>query len=326
MELILCLISDHEGYFVPRKRFFAVTLKKYHVFMMFCDVVVAILPLHLYYYNYQTYSIMRIPTWVYVLLALAWITFFSYKYLAAKCGCFGTAVAAVGAAPSTGILDYRWGSESTVTGSGFDAYKTGIITKGGQGDTLVITGQYRADEKNTTKYANLGLARAEAARLLFLDKVPSARIRCASSLVTDDMNKTDLHTSADFTWIKAVVNMNEASIIESGDEISILFPTGSASKTANAKVDNFLAELCKKHKTSGAKLAITGHTDNKGKEAANVTLGQNRANSIRRVLRDCGIKSELITADSKGPAQPVASNDTEEGRYQNRRVVIKIAQ
>jgi OmpA-OmpF porin, OOP family len=268
---------------------------------------------------------MKIPVWVYLLLALAWAGYVFNNFYCGKCGCCGSVAAAV-TTPALGKLDYKWNSAEAVTGSAFDGYKTSILALGGQGDTLVITGQYRKDEKNTTTFADLGLARAASAKALFLNKVPEARIRCASKMVTDDMNQTDLHGSADFSWIKAIINTNEASIIESGDETSILFPFGSASKTANTTVDTYLASLCAKHKGSTAKFTITGHTDNKGDATRNAALGLNRANSIRRVLRDCGIASERITADSKGQEMPVADNNTDEGRYQNRRVVIKVAQ
>jgi OmpA-OmpF porin, OOP family len=268
---------------------------------------------------------MRIPFWVWVLAFLAWIAFISSKYLS-TCGCCGStpAISAALPAAATGTLDYRWGSDATVTGSGFNAYKSGIIAQGGQGDTLVITGLYRNGEKNTSKYENIGIARAEAAKLLFSDKVGASRIRCSSKMITDDMNQTDLHTSADFSWIKAIINMNEASIIDNGDETSILFPTGSASKTANATVDTYLKSLIVRLKSSGEKVLISGHTDNKGNVAANEALGLNRANAIRRILVDGGIAREQIATETKGSAMPVATNDTEQGRYQNRRVVIKL--
>jgi OmpA-OmpF porin, OOP family len=269
---------------------------------------------------------MKIPLWVYSLLALAWSGYSTYQYYCVKCGCCASVPAIPAALPNLSTLDYRWNSAEAVSGDGFSAYKTGILAKGALGDTLVITGNYRKDETNNSTFANLGLARADAAKKLFIDKVPESRIRTAAQLVTDDMNKTDLHTSADFTWIKAVVNMKEASIIESGNETSILFPFGSAAKTANTQIDSYLAQLCEKHKNTSAKFAIVGHTDNVGDPTRNKNLGLNRANSIREVLSNGGINKDRITTDSKGQDMPVADNTTEEGRYQNRRVTITVTQ
>ncbi len=263
---------------------------------------------------------MKLPAWVYGLLTLAWTAFVTYNYYCVKCGCCGAKPVPT---INLGKLDYRWNSAEAVTGEAFGAYKTYILTAGGSGDTLVITGLYRANEKNTTTYSDLGIARAESAKQLFLDKVPADRIICTSKLVEDDMNQKDLHPSADFEWRKMVVNTAEASIIETGNQASINFPTGSASRTANEKVDNYLAALCSKHAGSSAKFIITGHTDNQGKPDFNMQLADKRAKAIRDVLVKCGISKSRITTASKGQTEPIADNATEEGRYQNRRVVIE---
>jgi OmpA-OmpF porin, OOP family len=69
------------------------------------------------------------------------------------------------------------------------------------------------------------------------------------------------------------------------------------------------------------KAAIEGHTDNVGKEAANVKLSQNRANSVKNYLvSKFKIDSSRIKATGYGPKKPIASNSTKEGRQKNRRV------
>lgn len=69
------------------------------------------------------------------------------------------------------------------------------------------------------------------------------------------------------------------------------------------------------------KAVIEGYTDNVGKEAANVKLSQNRANSVKQYLvRKLKIDASRIEAIGYGPKKPVASNATKEGRQQNRRV------
>jgi OOP family OmpA-OmpF porin len=66
---------------------------------------------------------------------------------------------------------------------------------------------------------------------------------------------------------------------------------------------------------------IEGHTDNVGKEAANVKLSQRRADSIKAYLvKKFGIDSSRIKAVGYGPNKPVASNATKEGKQKNRRV------
>jgi outer membrane protein OmpA-like peptidoglycan-associated protein len=65
---------------------------------------------------------------------------------------------------------------------------------------------------------------------------------------------------------------------------------------------------------------VQGHTDNKGKEAANVKLSQRRAESVMEYLVKHGIDAKRLTAKGYGSSKPAATNDTDEGRQKNRRI------
>jgi len=67
-------------------------------------------------------------------------------------------------------------------------------------------------------------------------------------------------------------------------------------------------------------LSIAGHADNKGSDEYNVRLSYDRAESARKYLLDKGIPADRIEARGYGEAKPIADNNTEEGRAQNRRV------
>ena len=71
-------------------------------------------------------------------------------------------------------------------------------------------------------------------------------------------------------------------------------------------------------------ILIEGHTDATGSDEYNMTLSRNRANAVSTYLLDKGINSNRITAVGYGENQPVASNDTVDGRQQNRRVEVAI--
>lgn len=71
-------------------------------------------------------------------------------------------------------------------------------------------------------------------------------------------------------------------------------------------------------------IMITGHTDNVGSARNNQILSEGRANSVRRELIKMGIAPDRIDAEGKGASEPVADNDTEEGRQTNRRVEFTI--
>jgi len=73
------------------------------------------------------------------------------------------------------------------------------------------------------------------------------------------------------------------------------------------------------------RLEIQGHTDNQGAPEYNMNLSQRRAESVNAYLALFGIDPSRLTAKGYGETQPVASNDTEDGRAKNRRVeLVKI--
>jgi len=83
------------------------------------------------------------------------------------------------------------------------------------------------------------------------------------------------------------------------------------------------AAFSKAHPT--AVLIVEGHTDNTGSEIANQKLSQHRADTVRWILvRDYGVDPKRIVARGFGEGQPVASNDTAEGRKANRRVLVRL--
>lgn len=70
------------------------------------------------------------------------------------------------------------------------------------------------------------------------------------------------------------------------------------------------------------KVEIEGHTDNVGSDGFNMTLSQDRADAVRNYLIQQGIEATRVTARGMGETNPVATNETVEGRANNRRVDI----
>lgn len=73
-----------------------------------------------------------------------------------------------------------------------------------------------------------------------------------------------------------------------------------------------------------AKVEIEGHTSSEGGEEFNRKLSEDRANSVRDYMIRKGISKDRVTAVGYGYSRPKASNDTEEGRRQNRRIEIRV--
>lgn len=99
----------------------------------------------------------------------------------------------------------------------------------------------------------------------------------------------------------------------------ILFESGSATldPESNPRLDRVVEYMT--HRTS-ARIRIAGHTYNVGNPQRNQQLSEQRAQAVRAYIVAHGIEGSRVEAVGYGDTQPVASNDTEEGRAQNRRI------
>ncbi|GAB4054124.1 sodium-translocating pyrophosphatase [Spirosoma litoris] len=103
----------------------------------------------------------------------------------------------------------------------------------------------------------------------------------------------------------------------------LLFQTGSATLEPQSQEQlKNIAEILKAYPAVNIKLG--GYTDNTGNAASNLKLSQDRANSVRVELEKMGIAKDRLEAEGYGQEHPVASNDTEEGRAQNRRISVRV--
>jgi len=74
----------------------------------------------------------------------------------------------------------------------------------------------------------------------------------------------------------------------------------------------------------GTEVLVVGHTDSTGEEAYNQSLSERRADSARTFLIGAGLAAERVRAMGRGELEPIATNDTDAGRQENRRVEIAI--
>lgn len=99
--------------------------------------------------------------------------------------------------------------------------------------------------------------------------------------------------------------------------------TSSGQEISN-KSYKFLDQTAKMYKKNpDVQVEVRGYTDSTGNEAANLTLSKERAETVSRALQERGIPADHISAKGYGSAKPVASNQTPEGKQQNRRVEIE---
>lgn len=86
-----------------------------------------------------------------------------------------------------------------------------------------------------------------------------------------------------------------------------------------------LEEIAQQMKKAGdMKFLLNGHSSAEGTEQRNMALSVDRANAVKAYLVNNGIKSSRLITKGYGESQPVANNDTEQGRVLNRRVEIAL--
>ena len=123
--------------------------------------------------------------------------------------------------------------------------------------------------------------------------------------------------------VETVEDSNGLQAIKVTFNSGILFPTNGStlSQASKNELSQFATKMSDMQDTD---ITIYGHTDNTGSDAVNERLSKERAQSVATYLKNCGIASSRMTTEGLSYSVPVASNDTKEGRAQNRRVEIYI--
>ena len=219
-----------------------------------------------------------------------------------------------------GPIVYDWVSDKPITSAAFASYRDSIIEQLGETDILEIMGGYFEDEKNTSSFDDLGMARAREARALF-SALPDHRIDLKSAMFQREAGseKSRPFLATNFRRI-----INNESVKEVEGRMVINFPHASDEMLTNIKLNEYLDDLVDRLKTTGEKVHLVGHTDSSASQQRNLALGQKRANAIKNLLIAKGLSSDRISTESKGESTPIASNDTADGKRQNRRVELTI--
>ena len=119
------------------------------------------------------------------------------------------------------------------------------------------------------------------------------------------------------------------SVVRQQDSILLVMPGNITFLTNSSDINsgfyptlNSVAKVLKKYDNST--VMVTGHTDSTGNASQNLDLSRARAQSVASYLTGQGIKAKRFEVMGFGSSNPIASNSTESGRQQNRRVEIKI--
>lgn len=145
----------------------------------------------------------------------------------------------------------------------------------------------------------------------------------AGTLISRKMDKAaEAAKQVEGAQVQEITDVNGLPAVKVTFDSGILFGFNSSKLSDEAKNSlTAFAEVLKS--TPDADVAILGHTDNVGTEKANQSVSEKRAKAVAEHLKAQGVEEKQLK-DVLGMnfSQPIASNDTEEGRAQNRRVEV----
>lgn len=185
------------------------------------------------------------------------------------------------------------------------------------------------EKENTRKGAGYGAAAGAVIGLLTggNDKFEAAMIGAAAGALAGgavgyymDKQEAKLREQMAGTGVDVVRNGDNITLDVPGG-VTFAFDSSELNSQFHPVLDKVAATLTEYDKTI---IEVAGHTDSVGSDAYNQQLSERRANSVAAYLGSHGVDRGRMVTIGAGEAHPVASNDNEEGRAQNRRVEITI--
>jgi outer membrane protein OmpA-like peptidoglycan-associated protein len=129
--------------------------------------------------------------------------------------------------------------------------------------------------------------------------------------------------------LRARLDGTGVSVHRDGDNITLLMPGNVTFRTDSAALNQNFFEVLNSvalvlDEYDKTVIEVAGHTDSTGSDSYNQNLSEERASTVAEYLRAQGVMNERIITVGQGEGSPVASNDTEAGRQQNRRVELTL--
>jgi outer membrane protein OmpA-like peptidoglycan-associated protein len=171
-------------------------------------------------------------------------------------------------------------------------------------------------------------AQADAARAAAQSAAEQAALRAKEEAARDEAARAKAATET----LRALLLQQLNDVLQTTDTVrglvvnmaDVLFETNKYALSSDAKLKLAkLTGIIQAH--PGLNLAVEGHTDTTGTADYNMTLSQQRADSVRQFVIAQGLSPDIITSTGLGEANPVADNSTAAGRKKNRRVEIIVS-
>lgn len=226
------------------------------------------------------------------------------------------------------LLSHREGSKKVVTAyrEQFDIGRRSLLdvldseNEAFQAERAYAHGQYDLINANARTLQSMGVLLNTLA--VSAEKIPTLSDIGADSRVDDAREYCSNYGTVGWDVNKYLTSKAPVHVMDlSGDT---LFDVGAAEikSSSLASLKRFVDVV----KNSGdlRDIKIVGHTDNTGTEAINRKLSLDRAIAVRDFLIANGVDSSIISAQGVASTQPIASNNTPEGRAENRRVTLTV--
>lgn len=184
------------------------------------------------------------------------------------------------------------------------------------------------DSTGNPKYnMELSVRRAEAVRnYLVQTGAPADKLRVIGRGMNDPIASNDTKEGQAQNRRVEIIVIGDARALDAMIFPSVaLFPRRSAVLTAQGKqlLENN-REKARDQLASAVFIEIVGHTDDVGEDSDNLQLSEQRAESVRDYLVAGGVDASKIVTVGMGESMPIASNQTEQGRAENRRVEVLV--
>jgi outer membrane protein OmpA-like peptidoglycan-associated protein len=189
---------------------------------------------------------------------------------------------------------------------------------------------YKAKQDSLRRSAEQQATDAQRSLAATWDNLANARKEIASQQTRLQKSEAELE-KAKQTAAAAMASLSKIAQVKEEQrgvvitlDGQVLFVTGKAEllPIARDRLNQVAQSL--KELDDDKLVSIDGYTDSRGADDMNMKLSQDRANAVKDYLVSQGVKAEKIRATGRGEANPIASNETAEGRANNRRVEIVI--
>ncbi|MBR4564614.1 MAG: OmpA family protein [Paludibacteraceae bacterium] len=183
---------------------------------------------------------------------------------------------------------------------------------------LVVPASVQVRKRNTTETAyTLATDSVNGAASMMLEEGPQYTIHIAQ-IGYDTLDMEIAHIGDSMNIQLSPVKKGEVFVVR-----NLFFATNKTRilPTSEEALNDLYMYLARNPQV---RIKIIGHTDNVGKDAANQKLSEGRAEAVMKDLIERGLTADRLQAEGRGETQPIDTNDTPEGRQNNRRVEIEI--